>query len=89
MNTKQKTKLNVLRRYGERCFYCARALTPAAATLDHLIPRSQKKGVPYNLRPACVNCNRAKGSLGVPEFRSHIARLFFRMVINPFWGGAL
>lgn len=87
MSGKQKLKANVLRRFGPRCFYCSCELTAASMTLDHFVPRSLRKGVPFNLRPACIKCNRAKGDLTAAEFLRHICRLFFRMVLNPFWAG--
>jgi 5-methylcytosine-specific restriction endonuclease McrA len=87
MTTNQKLKVNVLARFGARCFYCRKGLTQASATLDHFVPRSVKRGVPYNLRPACFKCNQAKANLTFPEFRQHVFRLCLQLFLNSFRGG--
>lgn len=86
MSGKQKLKINVMRRFGTRCFYCGCQLTPSSMTLDHFVPRSLRKGVPYNLRPACVKCNRAKGDLTAAEFKKHIYRLSIRFILDSLFG---
>lgn len=57
------------------------------ATMDHFVPRSAKRGVPFNKRPACIVCNRMKGSLSFGEFRWHVFKLCVRFMLQPFLGG--
>ncbi len=46
--------------YGGRCAYCEQA---PATELDHAVPISRGGGNwAANIRPACVECNRSKGS---------------------------
>lgn len=84
---KGKVKANILERFGARCYYCKRSLTVETATIDHLVPRCAERGVPYNKRPACLVCNRMKGSLSFGEFRSHVFRLVVQLALHPFLGG--
>lgn len=52
------TRRGVLRRDGHRCGYCGKA----AATIDHVLPRSRGGGDTWeNLVAACVRCNNLKG----------------------------
>lgn len=83
-----KTKLNVLQRFGARCYYCREALTLKTATIDHLVPRSAERGVPFNKRPACLVCNRMKGALSFRDFRWHVVKLFVQLMLHPFLGGS-
>lgn len=43
------------------CHYCGEAVTPANATLDHIIPQSlEGPSTPENLTTACLICNSIK-----------------------------
>lgn len=85
--SKSKVKSIVLERFGAHCFYCREALTVKTATIDHFVPRSAERGVPYNKRPACLVCNRMKGALSFRDFRWHIMKLFIQLMLHPFLGG--
>lgn len=53
------------------CHYCGFPLTVKTVTLDHLISRSRRPDLRYelsNLVPACWNCNKMKGSLSHDEY---------------------
>lgn len=52
-----------------RCHYCHKKLFQSTATLDHRVPRC--RGGTHNRKNlvlACVECNRAKGSMTEYEF---------------------
>lgn len=52
----------IYRRDRGLCLYCARAITRAELTLDHVIPECQGGERSYmNLVAACRSCNQAKG----------------------------
>jgi 5-methylcytosine-specific restriction endonuclease McrA len=58
-------------RCGMRCYYCEKPLVLAEATKDHLTPVSrQGLDVISNIVPACIDCNRKKGSMTEAEFRA-------------------
>lgn len=53
---------NVYGRDGGRCQYCARPVSRAEATYDHVVPRSQGGKTNWeNIVIACVPCNQSKG----------------------------
>ena len=55
-------------RDGTACFYCGRALTPVAATIEHLVPRAHNgPGNMRNLALACEPCNKEARDLAVAE----------------------
>ena len=63
IEVKRVLKLNALRDCGRRCVYCARALAPECATLDHVIPRALGgHSHADNLAASCRGCNVRKGS---------------------------
>jgi 5-methylcytosine-specific restriction endonuclease McrA len=49
------------------CYYCRRAVGPAALTMDHLVPLGRGgRSVRGNVVPACKECNsRKKGMLPI------------------------
>lgn len=58
---------NLFARDKGRCQYCGCRLTRAAATWDHVVPRSQGGRTTWqNIVMACMACNQAKGGR-VPE----------------------
>ena len=66
---KRALKHATLRDCGRRCVYCAAALAPESATLDHVYPRSQGgPDVAGNVVAACLRCNRMKADLLPTEF---------------------
>jgi len=56
------SRSNVYARDDHRCQYCARRLSPAQLTFDHVIPvaRGGQKGW-ENIVTCCIPCNRRKG----------------------------
>jgi 5-methylcytosine-specific restriction endonuclease McrA len=69
IEVKRVLKLNALRDCGRRCVYCARALAPECATLDHVYPLAHGgANAPGNLVAACGPCNRMKGDMLPHEF---------------------
>lgn len=66
---KRALKQATLRDCGRRCVYCAIALAPEAATLDHVYPRAHGgPDVAGNVVAACRRCNRMKADLLPSEF---------------------
>jgi hypothetical protein len=55
------------------CYYCAKALTRAEVTMDHVVPVSQggtsTKG---NVVPACKVCNTLKRDMTAVEWALHL-----------------
>ena len=59
--------LKLVRRYGGRCAYCG---GEGKIEQDHVVPISRGgRHAIANVLPACFNCNRAKGSKLVSEWR--------------------
>lgn len=57
----QKFVALTLERYGTTCWLCH---LPGSTSADHVIPKSQRPDLMYdldNLRPAHVSCNSSKG----------------------------
>jgi len=68
-DVKRLLKRNALRDCGRRCVYCAQALAPEAATLDHVYPLAHGgANAPGNVVTACAPCNRMKGEMLPHEF---------------------
>ena len=66
---KRALKLAALRDCGRRCVYCAQALVPERATLDHVYPLAHGGAHTLgNLVAACGRCNRMKGDMLPVEF---------------------
>ncbi|MCR2817321.1 HNH endonuclease [Microbacterium sp. zg.Y1090] len=63
------TRRGVLRRDGHHCAYCGKA----AATIDHVMPRSRGGADSWeNLVAACVRCNNTKGDRTPQEIGWHL-----------------
>lgn len=55
-------RINIFRRDGDACQYCARTFAKRELTLDHVIPRSMGGRSTWdNVVCCCVACNRKKG----------------------------
>jgi hypothetical protein len=70
-------------RCGMRCVYCYKPLvlvtldSEEIATKDHLTPLSRGgRDTIDNIAPACFECNRRKGSMTEPEFRTAFSAAF-------------
>lgn len=82
MKAAQRIKLfeTIFARDGGHCVYCGVAThrlakglsrSPALATLDHVLPRSQGGPLtPANLVLACQACNNQRGIMDAEEFRA-------------------
>lgn len=73
------SRRDVLRRWEEAdewsCTYCDASFGPmVVAEVDHVIPLA-KGGVhkPFNLAPACAECNRAKGDMDMSDWLAVLA----------------
>jgi len=56
------SRTNILARDNFECQYCATVLSSKEATLDHVVPRSQKGNTSWeNIVCCCATCNRKKG----------------------------
>ncbi len=64
------TRINVLARDQFMCQYCGVELTTKEATMDHVIPRSQRGTTTWtNVVTCCSSCNRKKGGRTPKEAR--------------------
>jgi 5-methylcytosine-specific restriction endonuclease McrA len=62
------SRMNVFRRDGFVCQYCARQLSLADATFDHVVPRSRGGATHFgNVVTACRPCNARKANLTCDE----------------------
>ncbi|MBC7939107.1 MAG: HNH endonuclease [Chitinophagaceae bacterium] len=58
-----KLRYEVLLRHGFRCFYCGYPSSAATLEMDHVVPHSRGgSDRPWNLVPACWECNSGKGA---------------------------
>lgn len=61
---------------GRCCYYCGHPLILKQATVDHLQPQSRGgEDTILNVVPACMSCNRRKGTLTAEEFRASFPKL--------------
>jgi 5-methylcytosine-specific restriction endonuclease McrA len=66
---------NVYARDQAKCQYCARRVSRAEATYDHVIPRSQGGGTNWeNIVISCVPCNQHKGGRTPEQAGMRLAR---------------
>lgn len=65
----REMRIHLARRFGWLCWYCSTTLTPDTATIDHIVPWSQRGGHDVaNLALACAGCNWAKMDRTLDEF---------------------
>lgn len=61
--------IEVWERDGGRCGYCLRGLYPDQVEFDHVMPIALGGETSVdNLRLACGDCNRAKGSMSPQDY---------------------
>lgn len=67
---RQKTRADVIAKYGRHCCYCnAGPLYKRALHMDHVVPRCDGGADDVsNLRPACRVCNSRKGGKSLQEY---------------------
>jgi len=64
------TRKRVFQRDRYRCQYCNKKLTNSTATIDHIIPRSQRDSpgnIWQNMVASCVKCNNIKGDMSLKD----------------------
>lgn len=55
-------RINIFRRDGDTCQYCARSFSKSELTIDHVVPRAMGGRSTWdNVVCCCVACNRKKG----------------------------
>lgn len=75
-------RTNVLARDNFECQYCGRELSSKEATLDHVVPRSQKGKTSWeNIVCCCPPCNRKKGGRTPAEAKM----LLRKKPVKPDW----
>jgi 5-methylcytosine-specific restriction protein A len=58
-----------------KCFYCGRATSPNALTMDHIVPISRGgKSTRGNVVPCCKTCNNAKKQLLPMEWEEYLKK---------------
>lgn len=81
----------VFRKYGGRCAYCGKVLTPKSWQLDHLIPVQRERFGRYaedeiecfkNFMPACRRCNHYKRAHSLETFRRYIEEIPKKLTEN-------
>jgi len=64
------TKIKVLKKGENHCWYCGLKLALDSMTIDHIIPVAQHGNARIdNLVPACKTCNSAKGGKTLEDYR--------------------
>lgn len=60
---KAEQRSSVFARSLGKCVYCGKelSLNKGGFTIDHIVPKSLAKNIPYNLVAACGACNQLKG----------------------------
>ena len=58
----------ILRREGNKCFYCFRALNSNNYVIEHVTSRPEGNNTYRNVVAACRDCNNRKGNLSADEF---------------------
>jgi 5-methylcytosine-specific restriction endonuclease McrA len=78
-------RINIFRRDGGTCQYCARKYSRSELTIDHVIPRSQGgRSVWDNVVCCCVDCNRKKGGRTPEQARMKLKRKPKKPLWDPF-----
>ena len=80
----QKARQEVFKKYGGRCAYCGKVLSPKGWQLDHLIPVQREKWGKAtefevenfnNFMPSCRRCNHYKRAHSLETFRRYIEEI--------------
>ena len=73
VNKSQRQRARLAQLYPDgRCSYCG---MPAAATLDHVVPRAKRGGNgDKNCVPCCTTCNHDKGQLSLLRYLLMLAQ---------------
>lgn len=80
----QKARQEVFNKYGGRCAYCGKVLSPKGWQLDHLIPVQRERCGKAtelevenfkNFMPSCRRCNHYKRAHSLETFRRYIEEI--------------
>jgi 5-methylcytosine-specific restriction endonuclease McrA len=78
-------RINIFRRDGGTCQYCAGKFSRSELTIDHVVPRSQGgRSVWDNVVCCCVDCNRKKGGRTPEQARMKLKRKPKKPLWDPF-----
>ena len=69
----------ILRREGERCFYCLKTLVPDTLVVEHTVSRPEGANGYRNVVAACRACNNSKGAVEAADF---LRQLYRKGVLN-------
>lgn len=78
-------KRQVFDKFESRCAYCGCRLASDIQTIDHIFPLAEGGlNKITNFFPACIGCNRLKGSLDLKEFKDKLCvdMFYFECLIN-------
>jgi hypothetical protein len=64
----------ILRREGNRCFYCLRAIDESTYVIEHVLSRPGGTNSYRNVVAACIGCNNRKGNVSAEEFLRRLYR---------------
>lgn len=72
-HVRDQLRLDLCGLQGNRCLYCHSEISPALASIDHIIPRHRGgRSIRPNLAAVCQDCNEAKTNLTLDEFMPEI-----------------
>ena len=66
--TVPENRLAILRREGNQCFYCLRAVDSSNYVIEHVVSRPEGGNSFRNVVAACRGCNNRKGEMPAEEF---------------------
>lgn len=67
----------ILKREGNQCFYCLRAVDSSNHVIEHVVSRPAGNHSFRNVVAACRNCNNRKGNQAVETFLRSLYRAQF------------
>lgn len=70
-------RLKVFNSTNGKCYYCGCNLDYYCFHIDHFMPKSIGGKGGDNLVPACPDCNLAKGSLSIEDFRDKLQNIIY------------
>jgi hypothetical protein len=80
----------IAKKYDGRCAYCGGEFIPESLTVDHLQPLANGgNNEPWNLMPACRDCNAAKSDSSIRQFRFAIICQFYANLCGRFQNGRI
>ena len=58
----------IVRREGNKCFYCLRSITSSNYVIEHVVSRPEGNNSYLNLVASCLSCNNKKGNALAEDF---------------------